>query len=98
MRKQRSYEPISRLDLELNAILQNPDADQPTVGYDVLEKKVQVRVEAPELRAPIQGSTELGAGFYAAKVTMGYLKELAYREDILHIYAVTKSQKPLKIL
>ncbi len=93
MKKQRSYEWVSRLDPILNAVLEIPGEARPVIGYDALERKVNIRVEAPELKAPIQGSMELGEGFYSAKVTVGYLKELAYREDIQHIHAVNRSRK-----
>lgn len=71
-----------RLDITLNHILQNPDRDNPAVGYSALEKKVNIRIEARDLQSPLRGIELLAEGFYEGKISLEYLQELAQREDI----------------
>ncbi len=90
--KTESYEIIDKLDLTLNGILHTPEIDRPEVGYTGLEKQIDVLIEAPTLRGPIQGVEKLADGLYSGKISTDYLKELASREDIEYIYSTPVSQ------
>ncbi len=90
-KKKDSYKLLPRLDLDLNSIVHNPEKNNPAVGYSALEKKVNVNILAPDLKAPIQYVEKLSKGFYSGKVPIEYLKELAYREDIANIYSLNQN-------
>ncbi len=88
LKKKESYKLLPKLDVNLNAIVHNPEKDNSDVAYSALEKKVNVNIIAPDLKAPIQYVSKLAEGFYSGKVPVEYLKELAYREDIASIHSL----------
>lgn len=83
--KKQSFKLLPRLDISLNAVLTNPDGDNPSIGYIALEGRVDVLIEAPNRQAPIQNVSELAEGSYTGRISVDYLHELAYREDITMI-------------
>ena len=87
MMQTKSYQLLERLDVTLNSIIQNPERDNPAIGYNALERKVNVLIEAPELKAQIQDVEEVGKGFYSGRISVDYLQKLASREDIETISA-----------
>ena len=82
---------LARLDETLNAIVHNPDVPRPAIGYNTLEREVDVRIEAPDLKSPIEGAEKLNDELYAATVSVDVLEGLADREDILYISSVQKT-------
>ncbi len=82
-----TYTLNERLDITLNDILRDPTLDCSMVGYTSLDRKVNVIVKAPELKVPLRGLEEMGAGLYSGTISVDYLTELASREDIKRILA-----------
>ncbi len=92
MFKKTSYQMSPKLDVYLNRILQYPDKDLPELGYSSLEKKVNVRIEASNLKTPLKDVELLPGGFYAGKISLDYLKELSQRDDIDFVHPVPKQE------
>ncbi|MEK6900047.1 MAG: hypothetical protein AABX05_02895 [Nanoarchaeota archaeon] len=90
--KGKNYNLNDRLDLALNNIVSNPDVPRLEFGYNTLEREVEVLIEAPGLKSPIEGAERLDDGLYATTVSVDYLQELAGRDDIAAIYSVPKSK------